>query len=135
MSVVFPVVNKDGYSNSPKFTKTLNQNNITFFRTRTLKSYNSKYHKYIIDNQGNVKPFRERKEFTARVVFQVVNKDGFSNSPNSTKTVNQNNITSFCRKTLKSYNSKYQKYVIHNQGNIKPFVERLRPFRVTQCID
>ena len=74
MCAVFPVVNKDGYSNSPNFTKTVNQNNITLFRTRTLKRYNSKYHKYIINNQGNIKPFTERKEFTASVVFPVVNK-------------------------------------------------------------
>ena len=90
---------------------------------------------YIINNQGNKKPFTERKEFIASVVFPVVNKDGYSNSPNFTKTGNQNNIKFFRTRTLKSYNSKYQKYIIHNQGNIKPFAERLRPFRVTQCLD
>ena len=42
-SVVFPVANKDGFSNSSNFTETVNQNNITYFRTQTQNSYNSKY--------------------------------------------------------------------------------------------
>ena len=40
-----------------------------------------------------------------------------------------------CLDQLMDYKSKYQKYIIHNQGTIKPFTERRRSFRVHHCLE